>query len=88
MPRKAGKRSLRKFMMAFRAPATAPGLVTRSLRLGTLSLDPEVDADFDAEAVCTPGFSEAAARISGPSEAAILVGSFSMMSWRKEGRWA
>ena len=38
MPKKAGKRSLRKFMMARNMPATAPGLVTRSFKLGTLTL--------------------------------------------------
>lgn len=81
MPRKAGKRSLRKFMIAFRVPITAPGFVTRSLRLGTLTLV------FDLE-VWRLGFSAAAARTSGPSVATIFVGSFSIMSLRKEGRWA
>lgn len=44
MPKKAGKRSLRKFMMARNMPATAPGLATRSLRLGTLTLRPILPA--------------------------------------------
>lgn len=37
MPKKAGKRNFRKFIMALSMPATAPGLVMRSLRLGTLN---------------------------------------------------
>lgn len=37
MPKNAGKRNFRKFIMALSMPATAPGLVTRSLRLGTLN---------------------------------------------------
>lgn len=85
MPRKAGKRSLRKFMIAFSVPITAPGFVTRSLRLGTLTLVLDLEA---VPAAWRLGFSAAAARTSGPSDATILVGSFSIMSLRKEGRWA
>lgn len=43
--------------------------------------------DFDdAPEVSRVGFSAAAARISGAMDAANLVGSFSIMSFKKEGR--
>lgn len=89
MPRKAGKRSLRKFMMARSMPAMAPGLVTRSLRLGTLTRMPIFSArpaPWVMYLDLRPCFSAAAASISGPMDCVILEGSCSISFWRKEGR--
>ena len=70
-------------------PATAPGLVTRSLRLGNLTFMPI----FEAMPVAwlrysdlSPCRSAAMARISGPKLPVIFWGSLAMRSWRKEGR--
>ena len=91
MPRKAGKRSLRKFMIVFKRPATAPGLVIRSFKLGTLTRMPifsATPAAWVAYLLFRPCFSAAAASISGPIDWVILDGSCSISFWRKGGRWA
>ena len=44
MPMKAGNLVLRKFMIVLSMLATAPGFVTKSLRLGTRALRPSFDA--------------------------------------------
>lgn len=77
MPKNAGKRNFRKFIIALSIPATAPGLVTRSLRLGTLNFA----ADF-----WRAGLSAAAASSSGVMDSVILEGSCSMSFCRKSGR--
>ncbi len=77
MPKKAGKRNFRKFIMALSIPATAPGLVTRSLRLGTLNFV----ADF-----WRVDLSAAAASSSGVMDSVILEGSCSISFCRKSGR--
>lgn len=77
MPKNAGKRNFRKFIMALSIPATAPGLVTRSLRLGTLNFV----ADF-----WRVDLSAAAASSSGVMDSVILEGSCSISFCRKSGR--
>lgn len=86
MPKKAGNRSLRKFIMALNIPATAPGFVTRSLRLGTLNLKAAFPAASADLADCSPGLSAAAASSSGAMDSVILDGSDSMSFWRNGGR--
>lgn len=89
MPKKAGKRSFRKFIIARSMPAMAPGFVTRSFRLGTLILIPIFEAAPAAWFMYSdfmPCFSAAAASISGPRDVVILEGSCWMSFWRKEGR--
>lgn len=89
MPRKAGNRSLRKFMMARSIPAMAPGFVTRSFRLGTLTRIPifsAIPAPWLMYLFLRPCFSAAAASISGPIDCVILEGSCSISFWRNDGR--
>ena len=80
MPKKAGNRSLRKFMIALSIPTTAPGFVTRSLRLGTLTFKPAFSAPCAAMLAyfaSSPCFVAAAASISGPIDLVIFEGSCS-----------
>lgn len=51
MPRKAGKRNLRKLVMERNIAATAPGFVTRSFRVGTLTFMPIFSAVLAALSV-------------------------------------
>lgn len=81
MPRKAGKRNLRKPVMLRNMATTAPGFVTRSFKVGTLTLMPNFSAVLAALSVyleCRPCRSAAAASISGPMDWVILDGSCSM----------
>lgn len=77
MPKNAGKRNFRKFIIALSMPATAPGLVTRSLRLGNLNF---------ADDFWRAGLSAAAASSSGVIDSVILEGSCSISFFRKSGR--
>lgn len=89
MPRKAGNRSFKKFMMARSIPAIAPGFVTRSFRLGTLTLIPifsAMPAPWLMYLDLRPCFSAAAASISGPIVCVIFEGSCSINFWRNDGR--
>ena len=77
-------------MIAFSMPATAPGLVTRSLRFGTLKLKPAFEAALPAILAYfefMPCFSAAAASISGPIDFVIFEGSCSTSFWSQGGRW-
>lgn len=81
MPRKAGNRSLRKFMIDRSMAATTPGFVTSSFRVGTLTFIPSFSAVLAALSVyleCRPCRSAAAASISGPIDSVILDGSCSI----------
>lgn len=90
IPMNAGNLNLRKFIIARSMPATAPGFVTRSFRLGTFIFQPIFDAKPAAGSAyfaLTPCLSAAAASISGPSVWVILLGSCSMSFCRNDGRW-
>ena len=81
MPRKAGKRNLRKLVIERNMAAIAPGFLTRSFRLGTFTFIPIFSAVLAALSVyleCRPCRSAAAASISGPMDWVILEGSCSM----------
>lgn len=85
-PRNAGNLNFKKFIIVFNSPATAPGFVTRSFRLGTRTFMPAFSATCAPllrYLELSPCFSAAAARTSGPMEVVILAGSFLMRSWRK-----
>jgi len=88
IPKKAGNLVLSAVMMLLSSATTLPFLVSRSFRLGTLTLKPAFFANFmpwSKYSDFRPCRSAATASISGPSVVVNFSGSFSMMSWRKVG---